>query len=157
MSEAYRKAEMFLLPYRKAEWVPISLPWSLWATSLGYLFSPPLFPYMLLISVGVMTPKFCHSLLLLFHLAVLFLTDPLYSIIPHTLGLEETKHFSRGPSCVLSLCSPQSLPGLWMCLLRGVGASLSSVPPRIRVAGSPRVHSAHIFFPIYVKIKMQQL
>ena len=40
MSEAYRKeAEMFLLPYRKAEWVLLSLS----LVPLGYIFGLPLF------------------------------------------------------------------------------------------------------------------
>lgn len=99
---------MFLLPYiEKQNGCCYSSPWSLWATSLGYLFLPLYFhTCFLYFRLGGWPQSFCHSLLLLFHLAVLFLTDPLYSIIPHTLGLERQNISSRGPSCVLSLSGP---------------------------------------------------
>lgn len=105
MSEAYRKeAEMFLLPYRKAEWVLLSLS----LVPLGYIFGLPLFSPSISIHAFFIfgwcdDPKVLPFFAPPFHLAVLFLTDPLYSIIPHTLGLER-QNISPEDQAVCSAC-----------------------------------------------------
>ena len=128
MCEAYRKeAEMFLLPCRKAERELLSLS----LVPLGYIFglfffSPSISIHALFL-VGVKTPKFCHSLLPPFSFGCFIPNRS--SILHYTpyFRIRKTKHFSRGPSCVLSLSGPDPSQVCSGCVCSEVAeASLSS-------------------------------
>ena len=101
-------------------------PWSLWATSLGYFFFPSISIHALFL-VGVKTPKFCHSLLPPFSFGCFIPNRS--SILHYTpyFRIRKTKHFSRGPSCVLSLSGPDPSQVCCGCVCSEVAeASLSS-------------------------------
>lgn len=96
---------------------------------------------------------------LLFIWLFLFLTDPLYSIYTPYFRIRKTKHFSRGPSCVLSLSGPgpSGVCSGCVCSWRWPGRHWSStVPWRLGLQVCPGAFSSHIL-SICVKIKMQQL
>lgn len=83
-----------------------------------------------LVSVGVKTPKFCHSLLPPFSFGCFIPNRS--SILHYTpyFRIRKTKHFSRGPSCVLSLSGPDPSQVCSGCVCSEVAeASLSSPFP----------------------------
>lgn len=108
---------------------------------LGYIFGLPL------------SPLYFHTCFLYFDLWVVakvlpFLLPPfsfgcfipnkiLYThYTPTYFRIRKTKHFSRGPSCVLSLSGPDPSQVCSGCVCSEVGGVISSVPLEIRVAGS---------------------